>query len=1309
MNYKRNGFNFFIIIFSLKIYESNSELNFKYPTSISLYNKNILVIEEKGIYVCDPELNTIIKEIQIFSENEKISSLNKLSTVILIKQQSFIISLINYKVYFFDTDGTFLYNNDTLIQNFNPTSVSLTPITINNGIVDYVVSFFDSEVKLNLLYYKYDKINNKSEHYSTTIEDNLKQRVCNWFECYYDSSKYYNFQNKGLSCIYIKDYFYSDYYFVCFFVIKTTNYEYLEELAFIIDDTNNAIKKTTKYGHDYIEFNINTITNIKADRNDYENRALVCISATDNNSLCFKFYSNGDYTKFYKEITFKRKCSSEVYGIKVNYLYETNKVVFSCLLSDDTGGIQSAIFGKQLETPDYTRIFLKGCSNIYGYSIIYSHDDYEIISDMNCYISNITNESDSNIDEIISISDNIDDKQEEPKKENSIYIPTDNIDISTNEIIETTSKIKCPIQCKACTENNNDIICTECNDDKGYFPITYSDPPQLENCINEKIKEEKYPDYYFDTQTKYYKPCYEKCQTCTEKGDGENNNCLTCATGYILQPDYEYTKTCVSKYQYLYYYNEYNQYMTTETSNCPEIFPIKIKEKNKCIDKCSKDQTYNYTYNNLCYKQCPENTLVDNNDINLICKDNPSKCVLTKDEVYISNDTNINDKIKSFTEKYANEYNYTDNHISIINFGNYSITLYQNKSCINELSVSSTQLDLSNAFSKIKDHYNMEESAQLIVGLVKNKTGGETFEVYDPQSGTPLNIFNICKDDSYSMEKSLVAELSSNPRINFEDIKQMANQDINVIDLSDPFYTDLCFHYESSLNKDVPLRDRALIYYPNISLCEEGCELEAVYTQNWTAKCNCLFAQDKGGFKDNAFFQSQFGDYDELFSMANFNVMKCYKDIFELKYFVKSFGNFIVLTIIITDIICTFVYFRKSSFYIKKYIFSLTAKYAKYLQNLKSQISDINKGIIKSSPPPKNNGIDNANNDNNKINGQIIKVDKRKKGISSKNLEVFKKRKSKKSSINLIPKIHIKGNIEQISSNVHNDLDSSNKFGINSKPKIYLNQSDKYVNMIKSSNKVLNMNEADNNSNNLDIFIKDDIGIDIEDFLNTDLDDMDYDEAIRKDNRKFCKYYWEKIQSNQILINTFYVKEHLKPRPIKLVLLALQINLYFFINGIFFNEEYIKKKFDSKENTLYDAFQRFTDNLFYSFFVGVIVNYIIEFFFIQEKKLRIILKREKDNILVLKYEMTQIIKDINRRFVFFVIICLIIAIFSWYHLYCFNNIYPHTQKEWLIFSALIIACIQILSLLASFAETILRFLSFKFKSEKLFKLSQLLA
>ena len=103
------------------------------------------------------------------------------------------------------------------------------------------------------------------------------------------------------------------------------------------------------------------------------------------------------------------------------------------------------------------------------------------------------------------------------------------------------------------------------------------------------------------------------------------------------------------------------------------------------------------------------------------------------------------------------------------------------------------------------------------------------------------------------------------------------------------------------------------------------------------------------------------------------------------------------------------------------------------------------------------------------------------------------------------------------------------------------------------------------------------------------------------------------------------------------------------------------------------------------------------------------LKREKDNILVLKYEMIQIIKDINTRFITFISVTFVISVITWYHLYCFNNIYPHIQKEWLIFSILIILSVQILSLLASLAETIIRFLSFRFKSEKLFKLSQLLA
>ena len=175
--------------------------------------------------------------------------------------------------------------------------------------------------------------------------------------------------------------------------------------------------------------------------------------------------------------------------------------------------------------------------------------------------------------------------------------------------------------------------------------------------------------------------------------------------------------------------------------------------------------------------------------------------------------------------------------------------------------------------------------------------------------------------------------------------------------------------------------------------------------------------------------------------------------------------------------------------------------------------------------------------------------------------------------------------------------------------------------------------------------------------------------------------------------------------PIKIMLLVLQIELYFFINGLFYNEEYITNIFEQEKDSFAKKAWRFFDNLFYAFLVGVIINYIIEFFFIQEKKIRTTFKREKDNLLILKYEMIQILKDIQKRYLSFIVISLIISVFIWYHISCFNNVYQHMKEEWLIFSVLIIVCIQIISLIKSLIETILRFLSFRFKSEKLYKLS----
>ena len=79
-----------------------------------------------------------------------------------------------------------------------------------------------------------------------------------------------------------------------------------------------------------------------------------------------------------------------------------------------------------------------------------------------------------------------------------------------------------------------------------------------------------------------------------------------------------------------------------------------------------------------------------------------------------------------------------------------------------------------------------------------------------------------------------------------------------------------------------------------------------------------------------------------------------------------------------------------------------------------------------------------------------------------------------------------------------------------------------------------------------------------------------------------------------------------------------------------------------------------------------------------------------------------------------ILIISIIAVFieiivmSFFYLLCFNYVYPYTQVEWIKTSIMVIIIRQILSCFVIFLETCLRFLSFKVKSEKLYKFSKIL-
>ena len=227
----------------------------------------------------------------------------------------------------------------------------------------------------------------------------------------------------------------------------------------------------------------------------------------------------------------------------------------------------------------------------------------------------------------------------------------------------------------------------------------------------------------------------------------------------------------------------------------------------------------------------------------------------------------------------------------------------------------------------------------------------------------------------------------------------------------------------------------------------------------------------------------------------------------------------------------------------------------------------------------------------------------------------------------------------------------------------------------------------------------------IRDFLSPTLDETDFDDVLTKDKRTFCQFFREKFKNNQIFINSFCVQEIMRPRALKLLLIIMTIELYFIINALFYNEEYLSEVFNSTEEENFFSFVPRRFNQFvYTSVVNKIISYLIGFFFIEEDKLKRIFMKNKDDKIKFNYELSVLLKDIQNRFIGLIIMTILLSIIFFVYISCFNIVYPNVRTEWIKSSLFIIIVMQILNFLLTFFESILRIIALKYNSHKIYKL-----
>ena len=162
------------------------------------------------------------------------------------------------------------------------------------------------------------------------------------------------------------------------------------------------------------------------------------------------------------------------------------------------------------------------------------------------------------------------------------------------------------------------------------------------------------------------------------------------------------------------------------------------------------------------------------------------------------------------------------------------------------------------------------------------------------------------------------------------------------------YYNDICSKATSESGTDIILKDRRKEFINNnMSLCENNCDFIEYDGLNQKTKCSC---------KVKTFLDLDFKELDkeilmksflDIKKIANLDIMKCYKNVFNKNNLFKNYGSIIIFLIFIL-------------FFVTLILF-----YCKYWKKLLKEINDIieakkNKNNYKNN----NNLIENGNHKN---------------------------------------------------------------------------------------------------------------------------------------------------------------------------------------------------------------------------------------------------------------------------------------------------------------------------------------------------------
>lgn len=544
-----------------------------------------------------------------------------------------------------------------------------------------------------------------------------------------------------------------------------------------------------------------------------------------------------------------------------------------------------------------------------------------------------------------------------------------------------------------------------------------------------------------------------------------------------------------SKFQDFYKASvSYMIYNCSDTCFSSEKYNI-ILEKNKCVKKCSSDDTYKYEYNGFCYESCPNNT----NSINhkkICCLDSQpysnietnecsEECIITdffneKCEVNSDESKQLNDNIIYIQNKLLNKEsnNLLINHLItnsndlLVKKNNliYQLTTPYNQR-INkyEDEVKST-INVESCQRHLRNYYDFANHTEFILFKIEYHEDGLLipiieYEIYDIENNTRMDL-SLCEENNITL----------NIRVNInENISYKYNP------FSD-YYNDKCNRNISDYGTDIIINDRRNEFIINkMSLCEKNCVMREYNSVTNKVTCECkpkTKIRSLNEIKNDK--DKLYNSFDEIKQITNLDVFTCYQVVFSKSGLLYNIGSYILIFIMFI--------------YLVSLIIFLSEGYYRLYNHIKNFVS------------------------------QKLVVKTKKDNSSYKNKLLFD------ANIKHTDNASIKNKRKNVDSN--NDITDKN-FAVLSKSEM------QNINMHSNHNK----SNKDNNDENYNDY---------------ELNTMTFDDALKHDQRTYMEYYFSLLRTKHYILFSFFPIDDYNSMIIKFFLFFLSFALYYDLNTLLF-------------------------------------------------------------------------------------------------------------------------------------------------------------